>query len=64
MIFLIQVDDTEAKDTDDHTDFRENSKFADHMKVKISKSCYVPVPKLAVEKSKFLYLNFFRMHAI
>ena len=28
-----KVDDTEAKDTDDHTDFRENSKFADHMKV-------------------------------
>lgn len=28
-----KVDDREAKDTDDHTDFRENSKFLDHMKV-------------------------------
>jgi hypothetical protein len=28
-----QVDDTESKDTEDHTDFRENSRFLDHMKV-------------------------------
>ncbi len=27
------MDDTEAKDKEDHTDFRENSRFLDHMKV-------------------------------
>ena len=30
-----KVDDTEAKDTDDNTDFRADSKFADHMKVSV-----------------------------
>jgi len=28
-----KVDDTEAKDAEDHTDFRENNRFLDHMKV-------------------------------
>ena len=35
-----KVDDTEAKDTDDNTDFRENSKFADHMKVEMLANCF------------------------
>jgi len=33
ILLLFQTDDREHKDMDDHTDFRENSKFADHMKV-------------------------------